>query len=54
MLLLNMDRFEYLCQFEDVAAICPDTRGMCGPDWKVRQLAVSIRRRRITVYKDIS
>jgi hypothetical protein len=31
-LLLNMDRFEYLCLFEDVAAICHDTCGMRGLD----------------------
>jgi trypsin len=31
-LLPNMDQFEYLCQFEDVATICPSTCGMCGLD----------------------
>jgi trypsin len=33
-LLPNMDRFEYLCQFEDVAALCPRTCGkgsLCAP-----------------------
>jgi trypsin len=31
-LLPNMDQFEYLCQFEDVASICPSTCGLCGLD----------------------
>jgi trypsin len=31
-LLPNMDQFEYLCQFEDVASICPSSCGMCGLD----------------------
>jgi V8-like Glu-specific endopeptidase len=31
-LLPNMDRFEYLCQFEDVAAVCPSTCGKCSLD----------------------
>jgi trypsin len=31
-LLPNMDRFDYLCQFEDVAALCPRTCGKCSFD----------------------
>jgi V8-like Glu-specific endopeptidase len=31
-LLLNVDQHEYLCQFEDVAAVCPNTCGRCGLD----------------------
>jgi hypothetical protein len=31
-LLPNMDQFEYLCQFEDVATMCPSTCGVCGLD----------------------
>jgi hypothetical protein len=31
-LLPNMNRFEYLCQFEDVASICPSTCGKCSLD----------------------